>query len=157
MKIIETNLEFKSLKNRRSTDLIVLHHAQHGNCSVEGVHSWHKYNNGWSGIGYHFFITKDGLVYRGRPELSIGAHCKGHNYNSIGICVQGDYMSETMPDKQLSSLIDLCRYICDKYKLKKLYLHRDLNKTNCPGVNFPIDIVRNKLCKDILKNIFNKF
>ena len=145
MKIIETNLEFNQLQNRKSTDLIILHHAEHSTCSVVDIHKWHKYDNGWSGIGYHFFITKDGKIYRGRPELSIGAHCKGFNNNSIGLCVQGNYMIETMPKAQLETLQTLCEFLINKYLIKSIKFHKDLNNTNCPGINFPTNLIKNIL------------
>ena len=53
MKIIDTGLQFNGrLSMRKSTDTIVLHHAEWSRASVAGVHNCHK-GNGWAGIGYH--------------------------------------------------------------------------------------------------------
>lgn len=145
MKIIESNLNFNQLQNRKSTELIILHHAEHSTCSVVDIHKWHKYANGWSGIGYHFFITKDGQIYKGRPEMSIGAQCKGFNSNSIGICVQGNYMIETVPKVQLEALKILCEFLINKYSIKFIKLHRELNNTSCPGINFPTSLIKSIL------------
>ena len=46
------------------------------------VDEWHK-QRGWSGIGYHFFVKRDGQIELGRPLEKSGAHTKGHNKNSI--------------------------------------------------------------------------
>ncbi|WP_079494635.1 N-acetylmuramoyl-L-alanine amidase [Maledivibacter halophilus] len=54
------------------------------------IHRWYL-ERGWSGSGYHFLVPKDGEIHRGRPENTIGAHCKSHNTRSLGICVQGNY------------------------------------------------------------------
>lgn len=137
MDIIESKLNFGKLETRKKTTYIILHHAAHSNCTVQDIHKWHI-NKLWSGIGYHFFITKDGIIYRGRPENAVGAHCKGYNYNSIGICVQGNYMNDIMPKIQSNAVSNLCKMLSQKYKIKKIYLHRELSKTNCPGINFKV-------------------
>nr|WP_243240285.1 N-acetylmuramoyl-L-alanine amidase [[Clostridium] hylemonae] len=84
------------MSRRSATKLIILHHAEASNCTVQDIHRWHK-NNGWAGIGYHFLVRKDGSIYRGRPEWAVGAHASGSNSDSIGICFEGAYMTETMP------------------------------------------------------------
>lgn len=73
-----------------------------------------------------------------RPsERAVGAHAKGHNDKSIGICCEGAYMTETMPAAQLAALKDLIRDIMSRYGKLKLLRHKDVNETDCPGVNFP--------------------
>ncbi|MCD8391539.1 MAG: N-acetylmuramoyl-L-alanine amidase, partial [Firmicutes bacterium] len=98
--IIETDWNWNgTLSNRASTDYIALHHAEASSCTAADVDSWHK-ANGWAGIGYHFFVRKDGSIYRGRPLDKMGAHVSGYNNKSIGICAEGAYMTETMPAAQ---------------------------------------------------------
>ncbi|WP_099191009.1 N-acetylmuramoyl-L-alanine amidase [Tepidibacter mesophilus] len=142
MNIIDTNLEFRKLNYINKPNNIILHHAAHSNCSVYDVHRWHKDDRGWSGIGYHFFITKEGLIYRGRPEKAIGAHCLNHNSNTIGICTQGNYTKENMPVGQEKSLIELCIYLCTKYGIKTINGHRELNLTDCPGIYYPLKKIK---------------
>jgi N-acetyl-anhydromuramyl-L-alanine amidase AmpD len=146
MKIIESNLGFQKIKNRNVTTGIVLHHAAHKSCTVEDVHRWHK-NNGWSGIGYHFFITKDGNIYRGRPENSVGAHCYKHNFYTLGICVQGNFMEDSMSKEQKDAVIKLCKYLCEKYKIQSIKAHRELGATSCPGINYPLEDIRKEVLK----------
>ena len=55
---------------------------------VEQVRKWHL-DRGFNDIGYHFLIRLDGTVEAGRPIETVGAHCKGHNANSIGIAYVG--------------------------------------------------------------------
>ena len=96
MQIIRKKYNWASpLFKRNKTNRIILHHAQAKTCSVEDIHQWHLKKD-WSGIGYHFLVRKDGTIYQGRPEDTIGAHAKGANHDSIGICAEGDFMKEEM-------------------------------------------------------------
>lgn len=139
MNIIEKNYKWASkLSKRKSTKRIILHHAESKKCTADDIHRWHL-NNGWAGIGYHFFIRKDGSIYRGRPEDVVGSHAKGSNSDSIGICFEGSYMTETMPDAQLKAGQELVSYLKGKYGITKVQRHKDVCSTNCPGTNFPFD------------------
>lgn len=142
MNIIETNLKFKSMSKRQSTDRLILHHSACSKCTAEQIHQWHL-NNGWEGAGYHFLVRKDGNVYRLRPEEYIGAHAYGSNYNSIGICAEGNFENETMPEAQKNSLIELVSYLKGKYGISKVLKHSDVNNTACPGKNYPFNEIVN--------------
>lgn len=145
MKIIESNLKFKeNLQTRNSTDMIILHHADISTCSVEDIHRWHL-EKGWSGCGYHFFVTKEGMIYRGRPEIVIGAHCKGANSHSIGICAEGDYMQENMPEIQKKAIIELGQYLYKKYSVKNVYGHKEVGNSLCPGTKYPLKEIKESI------------
>lgn len=137
MQIIETNLPTNGRFSRRDrTDEIILHHAEASHASVEDINQWHL-ERGWTGIGYHFYIRKDGRIYRGRPEWAVGAHAQGHNSRAVGICCEGSYMTETMPQAQFDALVGLVREEMAKYPGAKVLRHKDVNSTDCPGVNYP--------------------
>ena len=137
MNIIETNLKFKnSMTNRSSTKRAILHHAEASQCTAEDIHRWHL-NNGWAGAGYHFLVRKDGSIYRLRPENKVGAHAQEANSDSIGICFEGSYMTETMPQAQINAGKELIAYLKNKYGISKVQAHRDVCSTSCPGTNFP--------------------
>lgn len=142
MQIIETNLKFNSNHSNRSGKPagIVLHHAS-GHGSVQDVHNWHI-NNGWAGIGYHFYVRQDGTVYRGRPENWTGAHTEGHN-NTIGICAEGNFEKEKMCAVQKAAIIDLLAYLHGKYGSLKVSKHKDYAATDCPGKYFPFSEIVN--------------
>ena len=137
MKVTEKNLKFGGMTKRSKTDLIVLHHAAAKSCSVEDVHRWHL-DKGWSGIGYHFFIRKDGTVWRGRPEDRVGAHTVNYNSRSIGICFEGNFEKEPMPDFQKAAGLELIAYLKGKYPIKDIRGHGELKATACPGKFFPL-------------------
>lgn len=139
MNIFETQFNWNgSLSYGNNPIYIVLHHAEASVCSVLDIHNWHL-GNGWVGIGYHYFIKKNGTIYRGRPENAIGAHCPNYNSNSIGICVEGEYMHETMTEAQKNAVIALCKDIMARHSIQHIYRHGDVYSTNCPGTNYPFN------------------
>ncbi|PAB57032.1 N-acetylmuramoyl-L-alanine amidase [Anaeromicrobium sediminis] len=147
MNFIEHDLNFKNkLKKLNKPSMIVIHHAAHASANVLDVHRWHK-QNGWSGIGYHFYIGKDGQIHKGRPENSIGAHCKDYNKVSLGICLQGNFQLEEVNKIQLDALIGLCQCLCDKYSISTIKGHGELKSTSCPGLNFPLMKVRQRVLR----------
>ena len=139
MKICEIDWKWKSgLSSRAKTNYVVLHHAAAKACSPYQVDSWHK-ANGWSGIGYHYFVRKDGTIYRGRPEWATGAHAQGKNHESIGICAEGNYDEEyVMPDAQKDSIQELLRDIKLRYPNTTVKGHRNIGATSCPGKYYPL-------------------
>ena len=142
MNIIETNLSFKAMSTRKSTNRIILHHADASSCSAEDIHRWHLEKN-WSGAGYHFLVRKDGSIYRLRPEDKVGAHAGGSNSDSVGICFEGKYNEETMPDTQIKAGQELVAYIKNKYNITLVQKHKDVCATDCPGKNFPFEQIVN--------------
>lgn len=142
MQIINANLKFKDKLTKRSkTDYIVLHHADKTKCTIHDIHQWHL-NNGWAGCGYHFFIAKDGKVYRGRPIDMIGAHCQGYNNCSIGICAEGNYEVEQMSTAQWQAILELVKELKQIYPQAQVVGHRDLYATACPGKYYPLDEIK---------------
>ena len=141
MNIIETNYQWNgALSKRVKTDKIVLHHAAASSCSAEDVHRWHL-SKGWCGIGYHYLVRKDGTIYRGRPENTVGAHAYGANSTSIGICFEGNFETEGMTDAQKFAGAELVADILNRYGLTATSVkkHSEINATACPGKNFPFD------------------
>ena len=142
MNIIEKTYTLNgSLTKRTKTNMIILHHRV-GDGDVEGIDRIHK-NNGWTCIGYHFYVRKDGSIYRGRQEDTVGAHAYGSNSTSIGICAEGNFETDIMPAEQKNSIIELIGYLKDKYGTTKVLRHKDVNATACPGKNYPFDEIVN--------------
>ena len=127
---------------RRGTDLIVLHHTAAPSATPEDVHRWHLIQ-GWRGIAYHFFIRKDGSVYRGREENAQGGHTLNFNATSIGICFEGNFENEGMGEPQLEAGLELLAYLRELYGDLPVTRHCDLNATACPGKNFPFQELLN--------------
>lgn len=134
--------DYDRLQNRTSTDQIVIHHTGNGyDCDPDAaeINKWHQ-ANGWTCIGYHYVIRKDGTVEQGRPHWTIGAHCVGENYHTIGIHFSGDFMENRHPtDAQLVSGAKLIANICTDYGIPidsdHIKGHKDYMATSCPGDN----------------------
>lgn len=141
--VIEINFNWNGgFTQRNSTSQIILHHADAITCTVEDIHRWHL-NNGWTGIGYHYFVRKDGTIYRGRPENVVGAHAIGANTNSIGICAEGNYEIETMPEVQKNAIKELIADIKSRYGNLAVKGHKEVSNTSCPGKNYPLEELKN--------------
>ena len=96
IKIIDENLQFKNnytVRNGAPKGIVHHHSGMEGEASLKAIHEYHINVNGWAGFGYHFYVAKDGTIYRGRPENWIGAHTVGFN-DRIGICAEGNFETE---------------------------------------------------------------
>jgi len=105
------------------------------------IHRWHQ-EKGWAGCGYHYVICETGEVQRGRPHYWTGAHVRGHNEGSLGICLIGvDYFTPA----QVKSLLALLRDLHEQYPSAVIVGHRDLDSSKtCP--NFDVrDMVEEML------------
>ena len=81
---------------------------------VPEIRQWHLDRN-WSDIGYHYVIRRNGVIERGRDEATIGAHVRGQNHDSIGVCLVGGKPYFNFTREQFSSLQHLL------YELKSRY------------------------------------
>jgi len=126
---------------------LIIHHTAtaRDTTTFEAVKKYHI-SLGWGDIGYHYLITADGKIWSGRSEQTVGAHCKASNMNfqSIGICLAGNFMNETPTVPQLNALLGLIMFLSGKYLIKKdnVLGHREVTgaKTLCPG-NHLLDCV----------------
>lgn len=104
------------------------------------IDKWHK-QRGWNGIGYHYVILLDGTIQKGRPEERAGAHCKGHNLNSIGVCFMGGKNEdgskwEKPLNAQIQAYLQLEAELSNKYQGIEIKGHYELSSKSCP--NFEI-------------------
>lgn len=120
---------------RRIDNIIIHHSATIENASVEAIKRYHVEHNGWKDIGYHYIIDNKGVVHKGREDKTIGAHAKGNNKHSIGVCVVGNYENIMVDKIVLESLVLLLKRLCETYSLSggTILGHRDVNRTTCPG------------------------
>ena len=109
-----------------------------GTSSAAEIDASHK-GQGWTCIGYHYVIRKDGTVEQGRPHWTVGAHAYGHNSHTIGIHVCGNFEIGEPTDAQIESLAMLLANLCTDYGLPidrdHIVGHRELISTACPGKN----------------------
>ena len=161
MNIIETKFFWSgSLQKRAKTDYIILHHRA-GNGDVQSIHDYHINGKKWVGIGYHFYIRKDGSIYRGRPINTIGAHTENMNFVSVGVCFEGNYhdIDKVMPTEQLKAGQELIAYLKGIYPDAEVKGHRDFQATGCPGQYFPFEGIKrgeNKMDIETAKKILKE-
>lgn len=105
--------------------------------SVAQVDAWHK-ERGFRCIGYHYLVGLDGTVTAERPEQEMGAHCLGHNYESIGVCYVGGLdrvtgePKDTRTPAQCSALRRLVEQLRDRYPGATVHGHREFAAKACP-------------------------
>ncbi len=126
----------------RNIDKIIVHCSatrEGENYTVDTIRSWHVDGRGWSDIGYHFYIDIYGQIHKGRDISRIGAHTKGLNRNSIGVCYCGGVESDgktpkdTRYDCQKEALLAVLRTLKAMYPEAKIHGHRDFARKACPS------------------------
>lgn len=105
--------------------------------SVREIDSWHR-QQGYNEIGYHYLIGLDGNVNAGRPEANIGAHCRGHNRDSIGVCYVGGCDAKMKPKdtrtpQQRTALRRLVAELQGRYPGATLHGHNEFAAKACPS------------------------
>lgn len=125
----------------RKIDEIIIHCAatpEGKDFTVEDIRRWHK-KRGFSDIGYHYVIYRDGSIHAGRPLDVIGAHTTGHNGTSIGICyiggctVDGKKAKDTRTPQQKAALIELVRSLKVVFNVSKISGHNQYAAKACPS------------------------
>ena len=145
-KILSAELKGTIIKktSKRRIDEIIVHctaTAEGKDYDVEDIRRWHK-QQGWSDVGYHYVVLRNGHVQVGRDVDLIGAHCQGHNMHSIGVVYVGGCSSDgktpkdTRTDLQKAALLSLLLALRHTYPKAVIVGHRDYDKGKaCPSFN----------------------
>ena len=110
---------------------------------VQEITKWHTdpppKGKGWADIGYHYVIRRNGVVEKGRPIEEEGAHAKGHNGDSIGICLVGGKIGVkkagfNFTRAQMVAVEEMCAILCVQYKLtfNNIHGHNEVSNRDCP-------------------------
>lgn len=142
--------ETKEYEERFLTEIgqIVWHHVGDrtgADVSPENTARFHVNKRDWPGIGYHFYIRKNGQIYQTQDLGTVSYHCNGQegrrglcNLLSVGVCLEGSFMAGRVPTaEQLSSARELNAYLLKLLGLSKsaILQHKQVpgHKTACPG------------------------
>jgi len=127
-------------------EYIILHHSltkDSGTVSWNAIRRYHVHRLGWDYIGYHWGVELVGDRYEilmGRlPNIS-GAHCRGMNRRSWGVCLVGNFNKAPPDPTQLILALNLVRSLMEIGGIPKerVKMHRDYaSYKTCPGVLFP--------------------
>lgn len=136
--------------------MVFVHHSAMPSCStreecvtqMKAIQDLHMDDNGWDDIGYTYLVGGDGGVYEGRGWDVIPAQCKGHNAESYGICIMGDYSHVLPPSAAMQAVKDMIDCGVQQGKVTtghEVFGHRDGRCTSCPGDALYTEI-QNWLC-----------
>ena len=124
----------------RNIDKIIIHCSatpEGKNFTVKQIDACHR-QRGFNGIGYHFVIYLDGSIHVGRALAKAGAHCKGYNAHSIGVCyiggvaTDGKTPKDTRTDAQKASLVKLITELRQQFPNASVHGHREFANKACP-------------------------
>ena len=127
----------------RNIDKIIIHCSatpEGRKVTVDEIRQGHL-QRGWKDIGYHYVIYLDGTIHRGRDESVIGAHCSGHNKDSIGVCyiggvaLDGKTPKDTRTVGQKRALIEILKRLKRDYPNATLHGHNEFANKACPSFN----------------------
>lgn len=107
---------------------------------LKEITAWHtapksKGGRGWSHVGYHYIIRRDGTVEKGCPIEQAGYHCSGHNAHSIGICMVGggpNGEDNTFTEAQYDALASLVKRLRIQFPMTNIYGHNEFANKACP-------------------------
>lgn len=106
--------------------------------TVADIRQMHK-AQGWVDIGYHYLVYRDGSIHEGRNVDLVGAHCQGHNAQSIGVCYVGGVArdgktpKDTRTQAQKDALVHLLMQLVCLYPDATIRGHRDFAAKACPS------------------------
>lgn len=101
--------------------------------NIDVIRKWHL-ERGFSDVGYHYYITKHGIIQYGRSLDKIGAHCFNENEDSIGICLGGRLQFKEDQFKALAKLITSLYYTIG---IMSVHGHYEYSEKTCPNFNVP--------------------
>jgi N-acetylmuramoyl-L-alanine amidase len=127
-------------KSRRQIDKIIIHCSatpSYRDVSAADIDRWHR-GRGWSEIGYHGVIKRDGTFELGRDIDRIGAHAFGYNRNSIGLCMVGGLADDNLPSPEYTKaqwhrLNQIISQLELQYPDAEVIGHRDVANKACPS------------------------
>lgn len=105
--------------------------------TVAEIDRWHR-ARGFEGIGYHYVVYLDGSVCRGRAEERVGAHCRGQNARSIGVCyvgglaTDGHTPADTRTPRQREALRRLIGELKRRFRGATVHSHYEFAAKACP-------------------------
>lgn len=143
---------------REKTEYIVIHCAAtrpSQNIGAHDIDKWHR-ERGFSSIGYNYVICRDGTLEEGRAKGEVGAHAKGYNSVSVGICLVGGVSEEdfrvaenNFTGKQFAVLESILRFLKLDYPNAKIVGHNELDpKKACPSFNVQKWLAERKIKND---------
>jgi hypothetical protein len=122
---------------------------------IAEIRRWHVEQRGFRDIGYHYLIDRNGARGNGRPVEQIGAHVKGHNAHSIGVCLIGghgaaatDQFQDHFTAAQDAALRDLLADLLDQFPGARIRGHNQVAAKGCPGFDVTAWLARGNVAQE---------
>lgn len=119
------------------THICIHHSAVAGTVPVEHVAQYHVESQGWPGIGYHYYVKPDGVIYQTQRLETVSWHVSHNNDYSLGICVSGDFTYVPPPQVQIDAAAHLTAWLMQELAVpeRNILGHKEFpnNDTSCPG------------------------
>ncbi len=141
-------------RHGRTINAIVVHHSESAHGDRTTIDQWHR-ERGWDSVGYHYVITngishsgqpcRDGEIQTGRNEGTVGAHARGRNQSSLGICLIGTTAFTTAQRRSLRTLlVELCRRHGIAPSSATIQRHHE----RCPGPGLNLEAIIEEIAAD---------
>jgi hypothetical protein len=123
-------------KPGRTVSVVFLHCSAASRADIDAheINQWHL-DNGWAGIGYHYFMMSDGTLQYGRDAEITPAAQSGHNTGSLAICLNGLDPSD-FTEAQFGPLRKFCDEINVAYGGIRFRGHREVAAKECPVFDY---------------------
>lgn len=117
--------------------------------TVQDIDKWHR-EQGYNGIGYHYIIGLNGEVWKGRDITLPGAHTKGYNSKSVGICYVGGCdksmkSKDTRTPAQRIALLNLVKGLKGQFPAATIHGHNEFANKACPSFDVKLWLLENKM------------
>jgi N-acetyl-anhydromuramyl-L-alanine amidase AmpD len=128
----------KGYNSRPLTDIktLVIHHsAVAASVGPQRIAQYHVNNLDWPGIGYHFLVAEDGIIYQGNKLTTVSYHAAKVNPRGVGVCFLGNFTKVVPPPAQLQAGARLAAWLLQELDLdlETVKGHQEFMGTACPG------------------------
>lgn len=136
------------LRHRNQISEIMVHHSGSGNLSVAELYKLHTSDlHKWATIGYHFYVSKNAIIYQVNDILTVVNGCQDRNTNVIHVCFEGNYHQDIIRDYHEKAFRFILQHLLNMKIVPKITYHSKHKNTICPGKNMII------LIEKITKNL----
>lgn len=121
------------IRDLSRVNAVIWHHSATKGQTIRNLAEFHTEVKKWPGIGYHYAIGWDGIVYKLNDPERLTYHAQGHNSHSIGVVLVGNYEDRELTEAMKEAIVKMSEYLAEEYNCRKILLHRDTKATLCPG------------------------
>ena len=153
IQITDISAIFEDRKQRDKTEFIIIHHSA-GESDLLNIDKYHK-SKGFKNIAYTYFINSESKIFQLHDIKAVNPSAFAYNYNSVSICLQGNFDINQVHKSQYKALFKLCLKLKRIFPEAQIVGHNEIGHTNCPGKNLNIEKLKSKVNSFHYLNILN--